>query len=174
MPSTTPHLPPYATPFPARKRATKQDLLRYALAFLLFFLMVVPFWNRGPVWLSRPDIYTRGMVIKGEMEGRSLDANGLAWLYRYSAHELKPVVNPFMILYTQYRYRFKPETFEVVVGAGETPTTEISATPLREFAVYQAGRYVYLRIEPNGTNRVLHAKISARELEKSLEAYIRD
>ncbi|MDZ4701976.1 MAG: hypothetical protein SH809_19860 [Rhodothermales bacterium] len=166
MPPTAPH--------PAPSRATKQDILRYFLAFLLFFLMVVPYWNRGPVWLSRPDTYTRGMIIKGELEGRSLDANGIAWLYRYSAHELKPVINPFAILFNQYRYRFTPEAFEVVVGAGETPTTEISATPLREFAVYQSGRYVYLRIEPNGTNRVLYAKISGRELEKSLETYIRD
>ncbi|MEZ4701126.1 MAG: hypothetical protein R2834_12390 [Rhodothermales bacterium] len=166
MRSTTTYYP--------RTHNLKESVLRYLAAFVLFSLVVIPFWNRGPVFLARPESYGRAMVIKGADANHRLDRRGIARLHQYVTQELRPAFNPITILYQHLRYRYHPEAYELVVGAGEIPEADDLLPATREFAIYQSGDVVFLRIEPIGFNRVLVSKKSVREVEDMLAPYILD
>jgi hypothetical protein len=156
----------------SRRRLAARDYLRFGLAGGVFLLVFIPFWNRGPVWVGPRDAFERAMVLQGQDASEELDEAGIDSLFAYVTEELEPSINPVAILRHHVRFRFRRESYPFAIGAGQAgPDT--SGARMREFAIYQSRHDVFLIVSPFGFNRVLRAKISAEDLEKTLAPYIR-
>ena len=146
----------------------KKDALRFLVAGLFLFSMITVYWNRAPTPLKNLEQGYQGFILKGALQQKMLDEQGVALIKTWLEQHTSPAINPVSIL-RQYRHIKKPmDHYELAIGM-----TSLSEDGFREYAIYQSGRTIYLQVEPMGIDRVLHASFSASDLEKALEPYIK-
>lgn len=145
----------------------KKDAIRFLIAGVCFLMLITVFWNQSTTPLKSLSAGYQGFVLKGSLETQMVDEAGVALIKQWLEEQTSPTLNPFKIL-THYRRSTKPtEHYELAIGMA--PTTE---EDFREYAIYQAGNIIYLRVEPMGIDRVLTARFSSADLESALKPYI--
>ncbi len=145
----------------------KKDALRFLIAGLCFLMLITIFWNQSSTPLKSLSAGYQGYVLKGTLEEQMVDEAGVALIKEWLEQQTSPTLNPFKILF-HYRRSTKPiENYDMAIGMA--PTTE---EDFREYAIYQSGNIIYLRVEPMGIDRVLTARFSQADLESALKPYI--
>ncbi len=146
----------------------KKDAIRFLVAFLLFFTIITVYWNQYSSPVKSLAKGYQGFVLKGSLQQKMLDEQGVALIKTWIEENTSPTINPVTILLQHQQSKKPMEHYELAIGM-----TPLSEDEFREYAIYQSGNTIFLQIEPMGIDRVLRATFSSRDLETALEPYIK-
>jgi len=145
----------------------KKDVFRFLLAGLCLFSLIAIYWNQFGTPLDSLSQGYQGFVLKGMHQQKMLDERGVALIKSWLEQKTSPTINPLTILQQHRRSGQPTRHYELAIGMRSS-----DAAAIREYAIYQTGHTIYLRVEPIGIDRVLDATFSARDLESALKPYI--
>ena len=141
------------------------------VAIVAALLVSATAWNViGPLSLEEVDERYAVRMVEGSLDAEMIDRAAALLCAQWVEEKARPVWDPFRILWHQLWYNAWTEGYELVLWIEPEPM-DLS---LREFAIYQSGRTVFLRLEFEGRNRVLHTSFNAVELEQALAPFLFD
>jgi len=145
-----------------------KDLLRFAVAAGILLVSLATFWNHGPLHFDFVEEGYRGLFMEGRQLNKTLNQEGTVVFMRWIEQKTKPSLNPITIIWQHYLNKQHAGNYELIFGILAQDTAAVR----REYAIYQTGSNVYLRVEPVGVDRVLIADFTPGELEEALRPYI--
>lgn len=132
------------------------------LVFLLLSVAVVV-WNNGAISLDQIDENYVGRFYHGEISDKTLNLNGVKIFKTWIETRTRPVYSPINILWQHLWYNCITEGYDQVIWVESA--ANISK---RCYAAYISGQTVFLRVEYDGWNQVLHSDFTADDLEREL------
>ena len=146
-------------------------LTRFFLGVLLLGILGVFLWNVvGTIRLTDVDERYKGLFYDGTYTGKHLNSEGARLVKDWIETRTRPSWNFAVILRQQFWYNAVTEGYDLHLWL-EPAQYDGS---LHQYAIYQSGSMVFLRIEFKGRNRVLVASFTAEELEEALRPYVED
>lgn len=142
---------------------------RILLTLLIAIILLAPvWWNSGPVLLDQIDADYIGMIRNGRLAGRTISPEGVLVFKNWIETHTRADFVPWNIIWQHFWYNAICDGYSLQIWT--EPLGEFARS--RNYAVYQSGKIIFLRIEYDGWNQVLRADFSPEELETALEKYL--